>query len=134
MAGRDCRNVALDIHRLSTGTRHQLHVSRGWYSTSCTCGVIRLMIADLPIQFPLNWDRTQRGRHQDGWSRSVIRWTQISVDVVFSSTCRRNKTVPTRREPDVQFQSLYVGKTLIQPRNPAIAEGPRDAGVPVEIW
>jgi len=27
-----------------------------------------------------------------------------------------------------------VRQNPIQTRNPAIAEGPRDAGVPVEIW
>jgi len=42
-----------------------------------------------------------------------------------------------QRNSQIQDTSLS-GKTLydvqIVTRNPAIAEGPRDAGVPVEIW
>ena len=45
----------------------------------------------------------------------------------------------TRGNPDVRAtgNGAYYGlgiKTHFTTRSPAIAEGPRDAGVPVEIW
>jgi len=37
--------------------------------------------------------------------------------------------------PHKQSQCIWAaGQLLLQTRSPAIAEGPRDAGVPVEIW
>jgi len=38
-------------------------------------------------------------------------------------------------KPKTAYFGIYhVEATVQDTRNPAIAEGPRDAGVPVEIW
>jgi len=54
-----------------------------------------------------------------------------TVAQLLLSTCYRAATVHGKAVQDRQQQGKgKVGRT----RNPAIAEGPRDAGVPVEIW
>ena len=65
----------------------------------------------------------------------VLVFTAVTDAVtVMSSTSALMKCVPLAAKKQSRYLGLTIGLRIVNTRNPAIAEGPRDAGVPVEIW
>jgi len=58
----------------------------------------------------------------------------INLQAGCPSCCPTNSVKALKVTPMEVYQKKIMKQNKKQTRSPAIAEGPRDAGVPVEIW